>query len=611
MSKAPFAYLRNRREKRARSRIRKMESEDLGGETQLVRLCIEAASQSRDAVEKWRRQRRTLQRMPSHLAEALLHRLIRRRILNPSLLEVFKFSVEKIDLRGENSVDAEWMAYIGGFCCLCSLNIADCQRITNSALWPIIGMPNLKELDLSRCIKFNDSGLRNLISIRTLQKLCISETGVTADGINLVSSLTNLSVLDLGGLPVTDLVLSSLQVLTKLQYLDLWGSKISNKGAADLVVFPKLSFLSIAWTDVTTLPDLPSIACLNMSNCTIHSMFEGEGDKALLEKLTVSGATFLNVSEAFLFIETSFLSFLDVSRSSLNSFCFLSCMKALEHLDLSFTMMGDDSIQLIACIGANLRNLNLSNTRVSSAGVSILAGCVPNLETISLSHTPVDDVAISYISMMSSVKIINLSNTNVKGLIWSDSELVWELSLAALHSLNYVKRLDLEGTQVEDEALCPLLRFQQLNELSLKGTRLTDLSLYQLSSLPNLINLSIGDTVLTNGGLNSFKPPATLKLLDLRGCWLLTEDAILSFHKNHPQIEVRHELVHITPSDQNASNRSSPSQKGKKQQKLPKSQSRSKEETVIDQRWKYSREELLAMEHSTLALNFPYKMHLG
>ena len=177
--------------------------------------------------------------------------------------------------------------------------------------------------------------------------------------------------------------------------------------------------------------------------------------------------------------------------------------------------------------------------------------------------------------------VYNRFPSGLSGLIWSDSELVWELSLAALHSLNYVKRLDLEGTQVEDEALCPLLRFQQLNELSLKGTRLTDLSLYQLSSLPNLINLSIGDTVLTNGGLNSFKPPATLKLLDLRGCWLLTEDAILSFHKNDPQIEVRHELVHITPSDQNASNRSSPSQKGKKQQKLPKSQSRSKEETVI------------------------------
>ena len=184
-------------------------------------------------------------------------------------------------------------------------------------------------------------------------------------------------------------------------------------------MFPKLSFLNIAWTDVTTVPNLLSMACLNMSNCTVHSMFKGEDDRAPLRKLIVSGATFANASEAFLFIETSFLSFLDVSRSSLSSFCFLSCMKALEHLDLSSTLMGDHSVQLIACIGAKLKNLNLSNTKVSSSGVSILAGQVPNLENISLSHTLVDDIAISYIIMMPSLKILNLSHTHVKGTVHS------------------------------------------------------------------------------------------------------------------------------------------------------------------------------------------------
>lgn len=81
------------------------------------------------------------------------------------------------------------------------------------------GLSNLKEVDLSRCSKLTDSGLRHLISIKTLEKLSISETGVTADGITLVSSLTNLSLLDLGGLPVTDLVLSSLQVQISFAYL--------------------------------------------------------------------------------------------------------------------------------------------------------------------------------------------------------------------------------------------------------------------------------------------------------------------------------------------------------------------------------------------------------
>ncbi|XVF12981.1 hypothetical protein REPUB_Repub08aG0167200 [Reevesia pubescens] len=152
---------------------------------------------------------------------------------------VFKYSVEDIDFRGENCVDAEWMAYLGAFRYLRSLNLADCHRINNSAIWSLVGMTGLKEVDLSRCMKVSDPGVRHLISISTLEKLWISETGITANGVVLLSSLKNLSVLDLGGLPVTDTTLDSLQALTKLQYLDLWGSKISNKGALVLQRFPK------------------------------------------------------------------------------------------------------------------------------------------------------------------------------------------------------------------------------------------------------------------------------------------------------------------------------------------------------------------------------------
>ncbi|XP_010445164.1 PREDICTED: uncharacterized protein LOC104727789 [Camelina sativa] len=109
-------------------------------ESPLVRLCIEEACKSGDAVERWRLQRRSLERLPPHLADALLRRLIQRRLLFPSLIEGFKHSVEKIDLRGESSINAEWMAYIGGFVNLLSLNLSDCLRINNSTLWPITGI---------------------------------------------------------------------------------------------------------------------------------------------------------------------------------------------------------------------------------------------------------------------------------------------------------------------------------------------------------------------------------------------------------------------------------------------------------------------------------------
>ena len=52
--------------------------------------------------------------------------------------------MEKIDLGGENSVDAEWMAYLGAFRYLRSLNVADCHKVTSSALWPITGIVNKK-----------------------------------------------------------------------------------------------------------------------------------------------------------------------------------------------------------------------------------------------------------------------------------------------------------------------------------------------------------------------------------------------------------------------------------------------------------------------------------
>lgn len=193
---------------------------------------------------------------------------------------------------------------------------------------------------------------------------------------------------------------------------------MSNDGAAVLQKYTKLTFLNLAWTSITKFPNLPSLECLNMSNCTVNSILEGHGGKAPLTKLIFAGATIVNEAEAFIYVEASFLTFLDVSKSSLQSFCFLPHMKALKHLDLSFCMMGDDSVEHVACIGADLRSLNLNNTRISSAGVEILAPHVPNLEVLSLSSTLIDDIAISYISNIPSLNVVDFSNTHIKGIIY-------------------------------------------------------------------------------------------------------------------------------------------------------------------------------------------------
>lgn len=181
-------------------------------------------------------------------------------------------------------------------------------------------------------------------------------------------------------------------------------------------MFPMLSFLNLGWTKVTKLPKLSSITNLNMSNCTIHSIFEGSGNKVQLTKLILTGATIAEESESFSHIDSNFMTFLDLSNSSVHEFCFLPGMIALEYLDLSGSYIGDDSVEMIAYIGANLRFLNLSSTKVSSSGLGILAGHVPNLESLLLSCTLTDDHAISHISAMPSLKVINLRSTYICGM---------------------------------------------------------------------------------------------------------------------------------------------------------------------------------------------------
>lgn len=78
--------------------------------------------------------------------------------------------------------------------------------------WLVLGMNSLQELDLSRIFKVNDAAINHILSIPSLEKLHISETGVTAKGVKLLASLKNLSLLDLGGLPVDDVSFTSLQV---------------------------------------------------------------------------------------------------------------------------------------------------------------------------------------------------------------------------------------------------------------------------------------------------------------------------------------------------------------------------------------------------------------
>lgn len=151
--------------------------------------------------------------------------------------------------------------------------------------------------------------------------------------------------------------------------------------------------------------------------CTIVSEPKTHCSLASLKKLVLSGANFSAETEALSFTNKSSITYLDVSKTSLQNFSFLETMINLEHLDLSSTAFGDDSVGFVACVGENLKNLNVSDTKITSAGVGNLAGHVPQLETFSLSQTFVDDLSILLIStMMPCVKALDLGMTSIRGM---------------------------------------------------------------------------------------------------------------------------------------------------------------------------------------------------
>uniref|UniRef100_A0A0D9WDV7 Disease resistance R13L4/SHOC-2-like LRR domain-containing protein n=1 Tax=Leersia perrieri TaxID=77586 RepID=A0A0D9WDV7_9ORYZ len=573
-------------------------------ETRLVDRCIDAAARSASTVEAWRRQRRSLERLPAHLADALLRRLAARRLLFPSLLEVFQHSVEEIDLSGHFAIDAEWMAYLGSFRYLRVLNLADCKNLNSSAVWALSGMSTLKELDLSRCSKITDAVIKHLASIESLEKLHVSQTGLTDNGVMAISSLENLRLLDLGGIRITDKALWSLQVLTQLQHLDIWGSEITNKGASVLEAFTSLSFLNISWTHVTCLPFIQTMRCLNMSNCTVHSICSGDPKAVIqLEKFIVSAASFGNIDEVFSSILPSSLTYLDLSSCSLSNLSCLENMKNLEHLDLSNNRIINDAIEYVANIGMNLKFLSLSNSHVTSQALCVLAGTVPSLITLSLAHTKVDDSALWYISMMPSLRILNLSRTCIKGFMIENS--VKMLSMSALEELKYLESLNLDNTQLTDDVIPPLASFRALKYLFLKSDFLSDPALHALCSASSLIHLGFCGNILSSSGLLKFVPPAMLRVLDLSGCWILTGDAISAFCRRHPVIEVRHELMQELQT-----NCSGTFQLYKSRQPQQVNAKVSKSLAGPDERIKYSKEELMELQHLATSNSLMHVMWL-
>jgi Leucine-rich repeat (LRR) protein len=204
---------------------------------------------------------------------------------------------------------------------------------------------------------------------------------------------------------------------------------------------------------------------------------------------------------------------------------YLDLLPSLKSLFLDDTKITDAAIEAIAKKAPTLKALYLGGTNITDKGVATLHR-LQYLDTLRLDDTKVTLNAVRLIP--ESVTLLWLGGENV------DDEWLLELSsrqeLEALHlmgakvtgaGLRHIVKfstlwsLDLDHTDIGDEALDHVNKLEKLAMLYLGWTQISDAGLEKLTVLTKLVHLAINNTVITDKGLKTLLKVPSLRRVDL------------------------------------------------------------------------------------------------
>ncbi len=205
---------------------------------------------------------------------------------------------ESLDLINSNITDTGLKKLSQNLTHLTSLNLKNCQQITDQGLTHLKNLTSLQSLNLSGCKKITDQGFAHLKNLNSLQSLDLRHTKLTDQGLAHLKNLNSLQSLDLCSCDITDQGLAHLKDLTSLQSLNLSFCDITDQGLAHLKDLTSLQSLNLSFCNITNqglahlknlnslqsldlrqtkltdqglahLKDLTSLQSLNLSFCNI------------------------------------------------------------------------------------------------------------------------------------------------------------------------------------------------------------------------------------------------------------------------------------------------------------------------------------------------------
>ena len=410
-----------------------------------------------------------------------------RQLTDKGLLQILQLcgsTLRSLDISVTNITGENLSEYKGTLPCLNTLDMSNCEQLTNKGLLQILQfcgstlrsldigfthitgenlseykgtLPCLENLNMSDCNQLTDKGLLQLLQLcgSTLRSLVIGVTNITGEYLSKYK----------GTLPY-------------LENLNMtFCEQLTNKGLLQILQLcdSKLRSLNIRFTNITgenlseykgTLLCLESLDMISCQQLT---------DKGLLQILQLCGSTLRSLN----------IEFTNITGETLSDY--KGTLPCLENLNMTSCKQLTDKglLQILQLCGSRPRSLDIRNTNTTGEYLSDYKGTLPCLENLNIKQLT-DKGLLKILQLCgSTLRSLNISYTNITGENLSE----YKGTLLCIENLNMSFCYKLT-----DRGLLQILKLcgSTLRSLDIEGTNITgeNLSEYK-ETLPCFENLDM------------------------------------------------------------------------------------------------------------------------
>lgn len=375
----------------------------------------------------------------------------------------------------------------------------------------------------------DDAVIANVAKLPYLQRLDLTSTKVTNEGLEPLTELEDLRVLNLWNTMINDealVTIAKIESLTNLRMRKCDGKGdseeggdddgkpkgITDEGLAHLTGMPRLQELDIRYTNITDkgmehVGELANLKDLKLQgNHVTQDGLKYISDLEHLQRLDLWGESKYN-DELFDHIEGLDLVQLEIDETR-------TTVEGLKHLK------DFPHLQILSCHALFLTD-----------EIAEIIGGMEDLRSLNLRDTVIGDPGLEHIAKLRKLEKLNLGECAVG-----------DEGVAKLGDVKSLTNLVLWRTEVGDEGLAALVDLPNLVELNIGELRSlasppTDEGIAALAKIPKLEQIVLDQLFITPAAVDPFKEVKTLKKLSIKNC-PLDQSYVDELRKELPNVEI-------------------------------------------------------------------------